>query len=267
MEAGSNSCIYGPVNSWRLGRSLGVDVLCIDSICSFACVYCQLGKINRLITERAVFVPTSRILSDLRVSDWRNSDIITFSGSGEPTLALNLGETIEAIRRETGKPIAVLTNSTMLGDKAVRDEIGNADRIYCKLDAWSDDVLRRIDRPAPGITLESIIGGIRTLRADFDGFLGIQTMILSQPDESEVEKLVSIYRDLGPNEVELNLPLRPVPASWNIESRGNVTETHNTSRLLKTITPDQAAEMGRSISAITGIRVITPFERTAKTNK
>ena len=101
------SSIYGPIRSWRLGWSLGVDVLCVDSICSFECVYCQLGKINRVTTGRDIFVSTEKILSDLKNSDWQNADVITFSGSGEPTLAKNLGEIIEKIKELTGKPIVV----------------------------------------------------------------------------------------------------------------------------------------------------------------
>ncbi len=93
------SSIYGPVRSWRLGLSLGVDILCIDSICSFECVYCQLGKINRVTATRDVFVSTEKVLDDLKKSDWQKADVITFSGSGEPTLAKNLGEVIEKIKK------------------------------------------------------------------------------------------------------------------------------------------------------------------------
>ena len=166
MADAEHNSIYGPVDSWRLGRSLGVDVLCVDSICSFECVYCQLGKINRVTTERAVFVPTEKVISDLRNADWQSADVITFSGSGEPTLAANLGEIITAIRDLTGKPIAILTNSTLLGDAIVRAEAGLADRVYCKLDAWSEDSLRRVDRPAAGVSLGSIVSGIRQFRKE-----------------------------------------------------------------------------------------------------
>ena len=186
MKNSIPNSIYGPVESWRLGRSLGVDVLCVDSICSFECVYCQLGKINRVTTKRDVFVSTEKVLQDLENSDWKAADVITFSGSGEPTLAKNLGEVIEKIKEITGKPIIVLTNSTLLNLPEVRKEIALADKIFCKLDAWSDETLRRIDRPHKGISLESIISGIRLLRREFKGFLAIQTMILRPPKEFEI---------------------------------------------------------------------------------
>ncbi len=115
--------VYGPVSSWRLGNSLGIDLLCIDSICSFDCVYCQLGTVNRVTNERDVFVSTEKVLEDFRNSEWKNADVITLSGSGEPTLAENMGEVIDGIRRITSKPIVVLTNSSLLNSQEVRSEI------------------------------------------------------------------------------------------------------------------------------------------------
>lgn len=230
-----SSSIYGPVDSWRLGKSLGVDLLCIDSICSFECVYCQLGKINRVTTEREVFVSTQKVLKDLKSSAWKNSDVITFSGSGEPTLAKNLGEVIEKVKEFTGKPIVVLTNSTLLHLPDVRTELSRADQIFCKLDAWSEDVLRRIDRPHQGVSLKSIISGIRLLRDEFQGFLAIQTMILRTPKSFELKRLAEILRCLQPDEVQLNVPSRPIPTEYFVETRGNIVEPGDGFTSLKTI--------------------------------
>src|SRR5919199_2702321 len=85
LKMNDTSTVYGPVNSWRVGRSLGVDLLAVNSICSFRCVYCQLGRINVHTAERKIYVPTAKVLEDLRASAWREADIITLSGSGEPT--------------------------------------------------------------------------------------------------------------------------------------------------------------------------------------
>src|SRR5688572_4532892 len=129
------STVYGHVRSWRVGQSLGVDMLFTSSICSFRCVYCQLGKIEIPTTERKVYVATEKVLADLEASAWEQADVITFSGSGEPTLAANLGETICAIKARTGKPVMVLTNATMLNDPGVRADLMAADKVFCKLDA------------------------------------------------------------------------------------------------------------------------------------
>ncbi len=249
--------IYGPVSSWRLGISLGVDLLCVDSICSFECVYCQLGKINRVTTERGVFVETKKVISDLERSDWKKSDVITVSGSGEPTLAANLGEVISEIKRITGKPIVVLTNSTLLHDAGVRKEIALADRVFCKLDAWSEDVLRRVDRPAEGVSLDSIVNGIAALREEFKGFLALQTMILRLPTDKEIGVFSSIIKKMGPDEVQLNLPKRPIPPAYFLETRGNEVTPKKEFTQLKTIDKKALEKLRRSLYARTEIPIIT----------
>ncbi len=251
------SSIYGPVSSWRLGRSLGVDVLCVDSICSFECVYCQLGKINHVTASRDIFVTTDRIIADLLASDWKNCDVITFSGSGEPTLAANLGEIIAEIKRITAKPVIVLTNSTLLYQRAVRDELALADRVFCKLDAWSDETLRRFDRPAAGITLESIVGGIAALRKEFKGFLAIQTMLLRRPNQDDIVELAKILSTIQPDEVQLNLPSRPVPREYFVETRGNEVEFDGSFTRLKTISRTELEQVAESLKTMTGLKVVT----------
>lgn len=257
MTKPAASTIYGPVNSWRLGRSLGVDLLFVDSICSFECVYCQLGKINRVTTKREVFVSTARVLNDLKNSDWQAADVITFSGSGEPTLAANLGEVIEKIKHLTHKPIAVLTNSTLLYDRQVRQELSKADKIFCKLDAWSDSGLRRVNHPHEGISLEFIIAGIFDLRREFDGFLAIQTMILRPVQPFETEKLAEILHSIHPDEVQLNLPTRPIPHEFFRETRGNAVEFQNGFRQIKTIPKSEFENLRRKLSEIAKLPIIT----------
>lgn len=251
------SSIYGPVNSWRLGTSLGVDLLCVDSICSFECVYCQLGKIHRVTTEREVFVSTGKVLDDLKKSNWQTADFITFSGSGEPTLAANLGEVIENIKEFTDKPVIVLTNSTLLHLSEVRDELAKADRIFCKLDAWSKESLRRIDRAAAGASLEKIISGIRLLRREFKGFLAIQTMILRPLNETEIETLAQIYDSIKPDEVQLNTPTRPVPKDYSIETRGNEAVAAKDSARLKTVSKTDLESIRKKLEDLTNLPVIT----------
>jgi len=257
MTNATPSTIYGPVKSWRLGLSLGVDLLCVDSICSFECVYCQLGKINRVTTTRARFVSTAKVLEDLQKTDWQAADVITFSGSGEPTLAANLGEVVEEIKKLTRKPIVVLTNSALLHRNEVRREISQADKIFCKLDAWSDSALRRVDRPHESLSLSSIISGISELRREFKGFLAIQTMILKTPADAELEKLAKILQTTQPDEVQLNLPTRPVPHEYFLESRGNHVEFQNGFAQIRTITKDDLENVRRKLSELTKLPIIT----------
>ncbi len=129
------------------------------SICSFNCVYCQLGDIQVKTAERKIYVPTEKVERDLRLSDWETADLVTILGNGEPTLALNLGEVLQVIREYTAKPSTVLTNATLLNDPAVRADLNYADHVACKLDAASDVVLQRMNRPVAGIDMASIASG------------------------------------------------------------------------------------------------------------
>ena len=257
MNQKAPSSVYGPVQSWRLGKSLGIDLLCIDSICSFECVYCQLGKINRVTFERDVFIPTDRLIIDLMASEWNKSDVITFSGSGEPTLAKNLGKAIARVKAVTGKPVAVLTNSTLLGSVEVRREIALADKIFCKLDAWSEDVLRRVDRPHREITLRSIVDGIVALRGEFKGFLAIQTMLLRRPNENDLRDFAKILNKIKPDEIQLNLPTRAIPDSYFVETRGNEVADDPRFTHLKTISKKELEGVRLRLTELTEFPVLS----------
>ena len=218
------SSVYGPVRSWRAGVSLGVDLLLHRSTCSFNCIYCQLGDIQLKTAERKVYVSTDQVAEDLRRSPWREADVITLSGSGEPTLALNLGEVIRFLKNETRKPVMVLTNATLLHDPAVIADLQAADVVACKLDAATEAGLRQMNRPVPGITLETIVSGIKRLRAVYTGKLAIQCMFMPA-NLQEAAALADCINEIQPDEVQLNTPKRPYPLEWRLESRGNHTET------------------------------------------
>lgn len=250
------SSVYGPVDSWRLGRSLGVDLLAVDSICSFNCIYCQLGKIYQTTLERGVFVTTERVMDDLSVSFWENSDVVTFSGSGEPTLAKNLGEVVELVKLFTAKPVVVLTNSSTLAADDVRRELCLADRVFCKLDAWNAEMLRRINRPMPGVTLDGIVDGLSRLRGEFQGDFAIQTMLLKDMDDGDVDEFARIINRIGPDEIQLNVPSRPVPASFSIGNRGNVTEAPSGAHVLKTLSRGQILAIRDRMEPLVGCKVL-----------
>ena len=252
------STVYGPVNSWRFGRSLGVDLLCVDSVCSFRCVYCQLGRINVHTGERRVYVETARVLEDLRASDWRGADVITLSGSGEPTLAANLGEVIRGIKRLTNKPVVVLTNSAHLWDAHVRRELSRADSVFCKLDAADEETFRRVNRPAEGVTLRTVFEGVRRLRAEYTGRLGLQLMLLPLNRERAAE-FAGLLRCLRPDEVQLNSPSRAVPRAWSPDARGNHAPGEREGVLLKTVSRAEAAEFENYLRRATGLNVVTHF--------
>jgi wyosine [tRNA(Phe)-imidazoG37] synthetase (radical SAM superfamily) len=252
------STVYGPVDSWRLGRSLGVDLLCVNSICSFRCVYCQLGRINVRTAERTVFVTTRRVLEDLRRADWRGADCVTLSGSGEPTLAANLGEVVRAVKKLTGKPVAVLTNSAHLESPGVWRDLHEADSVFCKLDAADEQTFGRTNRPVEGVTLSGVVGGIKRLRAEYAGRLAVQIM-LTPLNADGAGEFARVLNEIRPDEVHLCAPARPVPRVWVADARGGLSAG---GARLRQLAPERVSSFARELVALTGLSVFARLPQT-----
>jgi len=205
--------IYGPVASWRLGSSLGVDPISDkNKICSFDCVYCQLGRTLEFTQERKNYVPVEDIINEIKLLPAVDIDYITFSGRGEPTLAKNLGEMIQAVRKIRHEKIAVITNSSLLEDAELRKDLSLSDLIMVKLDAFSDESLQEINQPIKGITFQNILNGIKQLKKEYKGDLVIQIMFI-QANQDHAKELAQLSREIGPVEVQINTPLRPCGVS------------------------------------------------------
>jgi wyosine [tRNA(Phe)-imidazoG37] synthetase (radical SAM superfamily) len=202
------SVIYGPVPSWRLGRSLGIDLLSTTGkTCSFDCLYCQLGRTVHPVAERKEFVPLARLASELDRIGPVEADYATFSGVGEPTLASNLGAAIQAARRMLKLPVAVLTNSSLMPEAAVRSELALADFVVAKLDAPNEDMFRRVNRPAGPYSLRDILQGIKLFRTQGQGMLALQMMFVKE-NQGCASLLAELAREISPDEVQINTPLR-----------------------------------------------------------
>lgn len=252
--------VYGPVKSWRYGTSLGIDPIGPISTCSFDCVYCQLGEIEQWVGDRRLFIPTEQIRADLEPFAPWDVDVITLSGSGEPTMALNLGEILQMIRDLTGRPTVVLTNGTFLGHPDVQQALNQADRISLKVDAVTPDQLRRINRPTADFSLDTIWAGIQQFRTQYPGQVGVQTMILSPWSDADQTAYIEKMKCLKPNEIQLNTPTRPKPLKHELDARGNhaVGDRDYAVRQLKTMTPEILREMGDRIHRETGVSVRWP---------
>jgi wyosine [tRNA(Phe)-imidazoG37] synthetase (radical SAM superfamily) len=168
--------IYGPVDSRRLGRSLGINLSPLDyKICSFNCVYCHYSwnkYLKRDLEGHKDDLPSiARVAEDLekKLKEMETPpDYITFSGNGEPTLHPDFERVVDAVsdirnRRSPGSRLAILSNSTALDDESVLRGLGRLDVRIMKLDAGNDKVLRRINRPAEGITVDGIVRGLKRL--------------------------------------------------------------------------------------------------------
>ncbi|MCS6959235.1 MAG: radical SAM protein [Pseudanabaenaceae cyanobacterium SKYGB_i_bin29] len=225
------SPVYGPVQSWRYGHSLGIDPIGLVSTCSFNCVYCQLGQIERLSSQRQTFIPTGAILAALDQKLEKDLDVITLSGSGEPTLALNLGEIIAQVKAKTIVPIVVLTNGTLLDSESVRSDLCLADEVSVKLDAVTPEGVKRVNRPGFAWDGQIFWQSLLSFRAQFAGRLTIQTMLLSAWSEVEKQIYIECLQELRPDRVYLNIPRRPKPLRRLLQGRENLTAVENSAWL------------------------------------
>lgn len=135
-------------------------------------------------------------------------DYITFSGRGDPLLAMNLGEAIRAVKQVRKERVAVLTNGSLIGDEDDRRDLSYADLVVVKLDACSRALLRRINRPAPGIGFDDIVSGIKKFRKDYKGRLALQMMFIND-NKAHLAEYADLARSIGPDEIQINTPLRP----------------------------------------------------------
>lgn len=217
------SVVYGPVISWRLGRSLGIDPVLPPKTCTFDCIYCQLGRTARKMASPEEFEPkvhvedvASELERTLDTLDPSLIDYITFSGCGEPTLNPELGDMIEAVKRLCpGIPVALLTNASLLWIEPVLKGACKADFLIAKLDAVDEEVFRMINRPVRGITLENVVEGLLMAREEAEGKLAIQAMFLRAHGRplnyapEQIEKFSKLLREIRPEQVQVNTPTRP----------------------------------------------------------
>jgi wyosine [tRNA(Phe)-imidazoG37] synthetase (radical SAM superfamily) len=203
--------VYGPVPSWRLGRSLGIDpVSTHGKTCSFDCLYCQLGRTVHPLTERRRFVEPEALRRELAQVGDVAVDTVTFSGVAEPTLALNLAELVAVVRERFTQPVAILTNSSLMKRDDVRRDLARFDIVVAKVDAPDEALFQQINRPAVSYTLQEILWGIQRFRQEFGGKLALQMMFIPANRDRAAE-MAEIACQLRPDEVQLNTPLRPSP--------------------------------------------------------
>jgi len=206
-----NKYIFGPVPSRRLGLSLGVDIVPFKT-CSFDCTYCQLGRTTEKTITITAYGKTAEVLRELEVS-LRNGprpDYITFSGSGEPTLNSRLGEMITAVKQMTPVPVAVLTNAGQL-IPSVRDNLYKADLVIPSLDAVTQQVFERVNRPYKGIRIEHIIANLKIFCRYFQGQTWLEIMLVKGINDApaELTRMAMVLWGINADKVQLSTVTRP----------------------------------------------------------
>jgi len=212
--------VYGPVPSRRLGQSLGVNNI-PPKICTYSCVYCQLGRTISLQSERRTFYDPTEIASDAerqirkaRDKDER-IDYLTIVPDGEPTLDVNLGREI-GLLKELGIKVAVIENASLLWREDVRDDLSEADWVSLKVDAVTEEAWRKVCRPHSALNHETVLRGMADFADMFKGELATETMLIEGLNDSveEVEKIADFLATLRPSKAYIAIPTRPPAERW-----------------------------------------------------
>lgn len=225
MNPDLEKSVFGPVPSRRLGRSLGINNI-PAKVCSYSCLYCQVGKTDTMTIQRKEFyLPQDifdRVKSKLKQSSVKNErvDYISFVPDGEPTLDVNLGKTLDLLK-SLDVPIAVITNSSLMSHQDVQNELMLADWISVKIDSTENSIWHVINRPHGKLMLQKIFDGLLYFRNHYQGQLVTETMLVKHINDSfkEIERTVSFLQKLQPDIAYLALPIRP-PAEKIIEPAG-----------------------------------------------
>lgn len=206
---------FGPVPSRRLGKSLGINNIISPKVCSYGCIYCQVGQTPRKSIIRDTFFKPDYIyreaaehLKRLNKDDF--PDYITIVSNGEPTLDINLGRTIKLLKT-LEKPVAVITNASLIDQESVREDLLLADWVSLKLDAPDEATWKKINRPAPGIDYHRMLKHMYLFAGLYKGELRTETMVVAGLNDSEdkFSSLAESIKKINPGIAYLSVPTRP----------------------------------------------------------
>ena len=212
-------CIYGPVLSRRLGRSLGIDPF-MHKTCTHNCIYCQLGACDTVSPESIISgISADCVQRELRefFNAGGDTDYITFSGSGEPTLWQHIGESARMIKSNyPRKKLAVITNATTLWRYDVRESISCADLVVPTIAAADEETYLRLHRPYPDADFESHLSGMCRFARQFNGEIWIEVMLVADVNDSDkhLARLAKILDVLPAKYIDINTPVRPPAEDW-----------------------------------------------------
>ncbi|RIV25704.1 radical SAM protein [Alicyclobacillaceae bacterium I2511] len=214
--------VFGPVPSRRLGQSIGINNI-PSKVCSYSCVYCQIGRTNRLQITRDNFYKPEDIFRETEIkmkeleAKKEHPDYITFVPDGEPTLDRNLGTEIDLLK-QFGVKIAVITNASLLWMDEVKEDLMKANWISLKIDTVDNDVWHRIDRPHGSLNMQKIMKSTIDFANNFKGTLVTETMLVSGVNDNDqcIEQIGEQLARINPFKAYLLVPTRP-PAENGVQ--------------------------------------------------
>jgi len=221
MES-KNKIVFGPVPSRRLGRSLGINNI-PPKICTYSCIYCQIGRTFNMISEITIFYQPEYIFESVKskVKDTSHKggviDYLTFVPDGEPTLDKNIGKEIDLLH-SLGIKVAIITNSSLLGLDDVRGDLYKADLVSVKVDSIDPGIWKKINRPHKSLELEKIKSGLIEFSKNFKGILFTETMLIRDYNDKPLELIntASFIKRINPQKSFISVPIRP-PAEKSVD--------------------------------------------------
>jgi wyosine [tRNA(Phe)-imidazoG37] synthetase (radical SAM superfamily) len=207
--------LFGPVNSRRLGLSMGIDIV-PAKICNYNCIYCEVGATTTLTCDRGEYAPLDDILAEItfflaNMQQSRPPDVFTITGSGEPTLHSGLGRIIRFLKDKTDIPVGVLTNGMLLYRADVRRELQAADIVIPSLDAAQPLSFRKINRPAGCVDIATVIDGLHLFAKEYKGHFWLEILLVRgiNDTEADIDALAATAARIRPERVQLNTVARP----------------------------------------------------------
>jgi wyosine [tRNA(Phe)-imidazoG37] synthetase (radical SAM superfamily) len=215
---------FGPVPSRRLGLSLGINNIVSRKVCSYSCIYCQIGQTKNKSVIREEFYEPEKLIENVKkhldkLDLQHQPDYLTFVANGEPTLDSNLGDEIKLLQDTFLIPVALISNASLMGDEKVQNELMHADWVSLKVDSVEPGTWAKINHPHPDIHLSKILHGIENFAGRYQGRLHTETMLVEgvNDHQSNIEATSAFISKLNVETAYLSIPTRP-PAEKAIKA-------------------------------------------------
>ena len=206
-----NNIIFGPINSRRFGMSLGVDLSPALKQCNFDCLYCELAPMATVASQTQT-ITVQQIIQELTPHLNDSVDVITLTANGEPTLYPHLSELIDEIDKiKNSTETLILTNSATLVDENVYNALLKLDQVKLSLDAISNDVFKKIDRPHENIDVSQIVERVTAFSKMYKGKLFIEILFVHGLNDTkeEIGKLNTVLLEINASRIDLGTIDRP----------------------------------------------------------
>lgn len=205
--------IFGPLNSRRFGKSLGIDLSPAFKQCNFDCVYCELkgaktvDKMKNVVSVQDVIVALKTALKK-----YKDLDVITITANGEPTLYPHLDELVLEINKiKQDNRLLILSNGANIVDKNIANALSKIDIVKLSLDCASKKCFKKIDRPYSSIDLDKVVESMKSFSKNYKGSLVVEILVVKgiNDKDEEFEKLNTILNEIKPDRVDISTIDRP----------------------------------------------------------